>query len=147
MRSSVLALARDETYDPFLFLPWQLHGAGGHMGGATVWGPGGRACVKTHQTKHTRKTDEIVRVIKKKKKLDPSSSWHLSQWISGFKWKPPRLTPAEITKRAERGLMVRRCDLSGKTRVSFSFSFRQLFQEVKTSCFSDEWRYVQEKQE
>lgn len=24
----MLALARDETYDPFLLLPWQLHGAG-----------------------------------------------------------------------------------------------------------------------
>lgn len=41
MRGSWLALARDETYDPFLLLPWQLQGAGaggagGDMGGATV---------------------------------------------------------------------------------------------------------------
>lgn len=53
----------------------------GDMGGATLWGPGGRSCVKKAHQLHAKNSDETVRVIKQEggKKIAPCSSWHVSE--------------------------------------------------------------------
>lgn len=93
---------------PFLILPWQPSGTGGgDMGGATLWGPGGRSCVKkkAHQLYAKKNSDETARVIKHEggKNIAPCSSWHVSEWISCFRRKTSGiLLPQEKNKPEER---------------------------------------------
>ena len=152
-RSSVFALAGDETCE----LSSSRHGSSkdpeqSRRRRSDAERPGGPACVKTHQT-HAKLLRNTLRHEKKKK----SRSLQLlallwmnklfsekASWTGETTW---RALLASCARCLVFGASLRAAHKPDKTGANSSgwtlgFFLATFYQQIKTACSSDKWRYV-----